>query len=46
MIIEANTKTREVFVKFDDGSTIDVRKWFTKGDTGFLKDGKTVEYPD
>lgn len=46
MFIEANTKTREVFIKFDDGATIEVRRWFRKGDTGFLKNGETVEYPD
>lgn len=46
MRIEADTTTKEVFVRFDDGSTIDVRLWSPEGDTGYLKDGETVEFDD
>lgn len=46
MQVQANTNTREVFIKFDDGATIDVRLWSPRGDTGYLKDGETVEFND
>lgn len=46
MQIQANTRSREVFVRFDDRSTLDVREWWPGGDTGYLTDGETVEFED
>lgn len=46
MQIQVSTKNHELFARFADRSTLDIRAWWPGCDTGYLKDGETEEFSD
>lgn len=46
MLIQYDTKRDELFVKYDDGRTLEISEWFAEGPYGYLKDGETVTFDD
>lgn len=46
MLIQFDTVRHELFVKSDDGSTIEVTQWWAEGPYGHLRDGETEEAHD
>jgi hypothetical protein len=46
MLIRYDTKRDELFVKYDDGRSLEVSEWFEQGPYGYLKDGETVTFDD